>query len=204
MRHVGERAKLSFEAIDVGGLCACQRFEGDDLVHFAVVCFVHDAHAARAQPPAQSESLCSNKLFGGLNHPGNLDDLTGQLHEHVDRYAIVPYMICAINIKLAGEGRNMDWRVMLTTFGVIFLAEMGDKTQLAAMTMAAQKKRPWEVFIAASLALAAVSAIGVVVGSALGQYLPLEWIKRGAGVAFIIIGILVLTGKFLTRHLRHA
>jgi len=98
----------------------------------------------------------------------------------------------------------MDWRVMLTTFGVIFLAEMGDKTQLAAMTMAAQKKRPWEVFIAASLALAAVSAIGVVVGSALGQYLPLEWIKRGAGVAFIIIGILVLTGKFLTRHLRHA
>ena len=90
----------------------------------------------------------------------------------------------------------MDWRVMLTTFGVIFLAEMGDKTQLAAMTMAAQKKRPWEVFIAASLALAAVSAIGVIVGSALSQYLPLEWIKRGAGVAFIVIGILVLTGKF--------
>jgi len=85
---------------------------------------------------------------------------------------------------------------MLTTFGVIFLAEMGDKTQIAAMTMAAEKKRPWEVFIAASLALAAVSAIGVVVGSALSQYLPIEWIKRGAGVAFIVIGILVLTGKF--------
>src|SRR5437660_1502904 len=98
-------------------------------------------------------------------------------------------MICAINIKLADEERNMDWRVMLTTFGVIFLAEMGDKTQLAAMTIAAEKKRPWEVFIAASLALAAVSAIGVIVGSALSQYLPLEWIKRGAGVAFIVIGI---------------
>lgn len=90
----------------------------------------------------------------------------------------------------------MDWRVMLTTFGVIFLAEMGDKTQIAAMTMAAEKKRPWEVFIAASLALAAVSAIGVFVGAALSEYLPLEWIKRGAGVAFIVIGILVLTGKF--------
>jgi len=35
----------------------------------------------------------------------------------------------------------MDWRVLLTTFGIIFLAEMGDKTQLAAMTMAAEKKR---------------------------------------------------------------
>ena len=90
----------------------------------------------------------------------------------------------------------MDWRVMLTTFGVIFLAEMGDKTQIAAMTMAAEKKRPWEVFIAASLALTLVSAIGVVVGTMLSQYLPLEWIKRGAGAAFIIIGALILIGKF--------
>jgi Ca2+/H+ antiporter, TMEM165/GDT1 family len=90
----------------------------------------------------------------------------------------------------------MDWRVFLTTFGIIFLAEMGDKTQIAAMTMAAEKKRPWEVFIAASLALAAVSAIGVIVGTTLGQYLPLLWIKRTAGAAFIVIGVLVLTGKF--------
>ena len=59
----------------------------------------------------------------------------------------------------------MDWRVVLTTFGVIFLAEMGDKTQLAAMTMAAQTKKPWAVFIAAALALTAVSAIGVLAGT---------------------------------------
>ncbi|HMG75690.1 MAG TPA: TMEM165/GDT1 family protein [Pyrinomonadaceae bacterium] len=90
----------------------------------------------------------------------------------------------------------MDWRVMLTTFGVIFLAEMGDKTQIAAMTMAAEKKRPWEVFIATSLALVAVSAIGVIVGSLLSQYLPLEWIKRVAGAAFIVIGVLILIGRF--------
>jgi putative Ca2+/H+ antiporter (TMEM165/GDT1 family) len=48
----------------------------------------------------------------------------------------------------------MDWRVILTTFGVIFLAELGDKTQLAAMTLAAQTRRPWAVFIGASVALA--------------------------------------------------
>jgi putative Ca2+/H+ antiporter (TMEM165/GDT1 family) len=90
----------------------------------------------------------------------------------------------------------MDWRVMFTTFGIIFLAELGDKTQIAAMTMAAEKKRPWEVFIGATLALAAVSAIGILIGSLLGQYLPLEWIKRVAGAAFIVIGVLVLIGKF--------
>jgi len=90
----------------------------------------------------------------------------------------------------------MDWRVFLTTFGVIFLAEMGDKTQLAAMTMAAQSKKPWAVLIGAALALTAVSAIGVLVGSVLGNYVPLLWIKRAAAVAFIIIGILILAGKF--------
>ena len=90
----------------------------------------------------------------------------------------------------------MDWRVFLTTFGVIFLAEMGDKTQLAAMTMAAQTKRPWTVFIGSTLALTAVSAIGVVVGSVVGNYIPLIWVKRAAAVAFIVIGILILMDKF--------
>ena len=90
----------------------------------------------------------------------------------------------------------MDWRVLFTTFGIIFLAEMGDKTQLVAMTMAAEKKRPWEVFLGASIALAAVSAVGIIVGTALGQYLPIEWIKRVAGAAFVVIGVLILIGKF--------
>ena len=90
----------------------------------------------------------------------------------------------------------MDWRVLFTTFGIMFLAEMGDKTQLAAMTMAAEKKRPWEVFLGASLGLAAVSAVGIIVGTALGQYLPVEWIKRVAGAAFVVIGVLILIGQF--------
>ena len=90
----------------------------------------------------------------------------------------------------------MDFRVLLTTFGIIFLAEMGDKTQLAAMTMSAQTKKPWAVFIGSSVALAAVSALGVIVGGVIGEYVPLEWVKRGAAVAFIIIGVLMLAGKF--------
>jgi putative Ca2+/H+ antiporter (TMEM165/GDT1 family) len=90
----------------------------------------------------------------------------------------------------------MDFRVLLTTFGIIFLAEMGDKTQLAAMTMSAQTKKPWAVFIGASLALAVVSALGVVVGSVIGDYVPLLWVKRASAVAFIAIGALMLAGKF--------
>jgi Ca2+/H+ antiporter, TMEM165/GDT1 family len=90
----------------------------------------------------------------------------------------------------------MDFRILLSTFGVIFLAEMGDKTQLAAMTMAADSKKPWAVFLGASLALVAVSALGVLVGSLIGDYVPLVWVKRVAATAFIVIGVLMLFGKF--------
>jgi len=90
----------------------------------------------------------------------------------------------------------MDLRILLTTFGVIFLAEMGDKTQLAAMTMAADSKKPWAVFLGASLGLVAVSALGVLVGSVIGDYVPIVWVKRVAATAFIVIGVLMLAGKF--------
>ena len=86
--------------------------------------------------------------------------------------------------------------IFVISLVAFFLAEMGDKTQLAAMTMAAQTKKPWAVFVGASLALAAVSALGVLVGSVIGDYVPLEWVKRGAAVAFIVIGVLMLFGKF--------
>lgn len=90
----------------------------------------------------------------------------------------------------------MDWRVFITTFGVIFLAEMGDKTQLAAMTMAAETKKPLAVFIGAAVALTCVSAVGVVVGGLLGHYVPISWVKRVSAVAFIVVGVLILMDKF--------
>jgi putative Ca2+/H+ antiporter (TMEM165/GDT1 family) len=90
----------------------------------------------------------------------------------------------------------IDWRVFMTTFATIFLAEMGDKTQLAAMTMAAETKKPLTVFVSAALALACVSALGVAVGGMLGHYLPLDWIRRVAALGFIAIGILILLDKF--------
>ena len=89
----------------------------------------------------------------------------------------------------------MDWRVLATTFTVVFLAEMGDKTQLAAVMMAARTERPWAVFLGASVALTCVSALGVVIGAALGAHVPVAWIRRAGAVAFITIGVLMLVGK---------
>ncbi len=90
----------------------------------------------------------------------------------------------------------MDWRIMLTSFGVIFLAEIGDKTQIAAVILAAETKKPWSVLIATWLALAVGSAISVLIGTAFSHYVPIEWVKRAAAVVFIFLGVLILAGKF--------
>ena len=89
----------------------------------------------------------------------------------------------------------MDWHVLLATFGTVFLAEMGDKTQIVALSMAAETGRPWSVLLGASLALIAVSALGVLAGSLLGASLPTVWVKRGAAILFLTLGTLMLAGK---------
>jgi putative Ca2+/H+ antiporter (TMEM165/GDT1 family) len=86
----------------------------------------------------------------------------------------------------------MEWKTFFTAFGVLFLAELGDKTQLAVITMTADSKSPLAVFLGASAALVLVSLLGVVFGALLGQYIPAEWLQRIVAVAFIVIGILML------------
>jgi putative Ca2+/H+ antiporter (TMEM165/GDT1 family) len=87
------------------------------------------------------------------------------------------------------------WGAFWTTFGALFLAEMGDKTQLAVITLAAQTRSPVSVFVGAAAALVLVSLLGVIVGTALGQYLPEALLHKAAAVAFILIGVLMLWGK---------
>jgi putative Ca2+/H+ antiporter (TMEM165/GDT1 family) len=89
----------------------------------------------------------------------------------------------------------MNWKVALTTFGLIFLAEMGDKTQLAAIAMVAKTKAPWAVFFGSALALCLVSLLAVLFGGVLLRYVPEAVLKKISAVAFIAIGGLMLWGK---------
>jgi Ca2+/H+ antiporter, TMEM165/GDT1 family len=89
----------------------------------------------------------------------------------------------------------MDWKVFGTAFLTLFLAELGDKTQLAVITMTAKTESKVAVFLGASLALVLVSLLGVLLGGILSQYIPTEWLQRIVAAAFIIIGILMLIGK---------
>ena len=74
----------------------------------------------------------------------------------------------------------MDWKLLATAFGSVFIAEIGDKTQLAAFALSGGASSKWTVFIGASLALIAATAIAVLAAGVVERYLPLEWIKRGA------------------------
>ena len=87
----------------------------------------------------------------------------------------------------------MDWKIFFTIFLSVFVAELGDKTQLATMLFASDKDvSKTTVFIAASAALVVASAIGVLAGSLLSAYINEKVLGYIAGIAFIAIGAFTL------------
>ena len=84
----------------------------------------------------------------------------------------------------------MDLKVFTTVFATVFLAELGDKTQLATLLFASREAtRLWTIFAAASAALVLASAIGVVAGAAVAHYVNPRYLSYAAGVGFIAIGV---------------
>jgi putative Ca2+/H+ antiporter (TMEM165/GDT1 family) len=83
----------------------------------------------------------------------------------------------------------MDIKLAVTVFGVVFLAELGDKTQLATLLFSAKSPdRLLMVFLGASFALVATSAIGVLAGGLIAQYVDTKLLAYVAGAGFIVIG----------------
>jgi putative Ca2+/H+ antiporter (TMEM165/GDT1 family) len=87
----------------------------------------------------------------------------------------------------------MDYKILFTIFTAIFIAELGDKTQLATLLFASNKDvDKFTVFVGASLALILASSIGVLAGACLSQYLNEKYLNYGAGFGFIVIGLWTL------------
>jgi putative Ca2+/H+ antiporter (TMEM165/GDT1 family) len=93
---------------------------------------------------------------------------------------------------------SSDLSLLFSAFASIFLAELGDKTQLATMALsgdAANAHSRWVVFIAASLALITASAIGVLAGAALTRFVSPSLLQRAAGALFVVMGLLMLVRR---------
>lgn len=87
----------------------------------------------------------------------------------------------------------MNYTLLLTVFATVFIAELGDKTQLATMLFATDREvNKWVVFAGASLALVATSALGVLAGSVISEYVSERQLHLIAGAGFIAIGIWTL------------
>lgn len=85
----------------------------------------------------------------------------------------------------------VDWGSWLSTFGLVFIAELGDKTQLAVMSQTCKFRRPWSVFLGGSLALTMVTALGVAGGRVLNVLIPASVIRIFAALAFALMGVLI-------------
>ena len=82
------------------------------------------------------------------------------------------------------------WKIFSTVFVTVFIAEIGDKTNLATMLFAAESARSkWIIFAGAALALVCTSAIGVLIGAQMERFIAPRTLKLIAGIGFVAIGI---------------
>ncbi len=103
-------------------------------------------------------------------------------------------MVLEIETPLsAAQASTWDfWKVFGSTFVTIFLAELGDKTQVATLLMSAQSQNPWVVFAGAASALVATSLVGVLVGRWLSTRLSLKTLERATGMLLLVISALLV------------
>ena len=88
--------------------------------------------------------------------------------------------------------------LLLSTFLTVFIAELGDKTQLATLTISGTSNRPLAVFVGSSSALVLASLLGALTGGSFSTFLPEVFLKSLASLTFLIIGIRLFRKSFIT------
>lgn len=86
----------------------------------------------------------------------------------------------------------MNLKVLIASFCLIFLAELGDKTQLTALAFSTSSRSPWSVFLGTSLALICTTALAVVCGEALSRWVPVKVLHLASAVMFVLVGLILL------------
>ena len=88
--------------------------------------------------------------------------------------------------------------LLLSTFLTVFIAELGDKTQLATLTISGTSNKPLAVFLGSASALVLASLLGALTGGSISTFLPEVILKSLASFTFLIIGIRLFRKSFIT------
>ena len=88
-----------------------------------------------------------------------------------------------------------NWKLLWSTFALLFMAELGDKTQLAVIFSSANSDRPWIVFLGAALALVTVTLIGTLAGQVIARFVSPDLLRKGAAGLFVVMGVLMFFSK---------
>ncbi|MGF1491946.1 MAG: TMEM165/GDT1 family protein [Microcoleaceae cyanobacterium] len=86
----------------------------------------------------------------------------------------------------------MDWQLLGLSFVAVFLSELGDKSQLAAIALSGTTKSPRAIFLGTASALLLASLIGVLVGEGVAEFLPTRFVKLAAATGFLFLGVRLL------------
>lgn len=89
----------------------------------------------------------------------------------------------------------MDWHLLGLSFVMVFISELGDKSQLAAIALSGSSRSLRAVFLGTAAALLLASFLGVSLGEGVSHLLPLRWVKSIAAVGFLVMGLRLLTKK---------
>jgi|GEM_PF-325970 len=101
----------------------------------------------------------------------------------------------SIHDSASNPNPNQDaakWQVFTSTFITIFLAEMGDKTQIATLLMTAESHAPWIIFLGAATALIATSLVGVLLGRWLASRLTPQTLDRAAAIMLLGVAAILI------------
>ncbi len=141
--------------------------------------------------PSISELTASELTASELTAPDELpaSEPSGSLHEAASSNQ------GHSSISSMSPGVKAEVQIFLSTFLTIFLAEIGDKTQLAILLMSAESQSPWLVFLGAGLALIATSLCGVLLGKWLSTRVSPKVLDKSAGLLLLLISAL-LTWEF--------
>lgn len=89
----------------------------------------------------------------------------------------------------------LDWHLLGLSFITVFLSELGDKSQLAAIALSGSSKSPRAVFFGTAVALLLTSLLGVIIGEGAAQLLPVRWVKAIAAIGFAFMAWRLLFSK---------